>query len=936
MTEIRVQMASRFIERQFSGAVGKNLLKTLTEPITNSDDSYRKSVESGQCNGDKVLPVTVFIDKKKRLVRITDQAQGMTAADLEDKFKEYGAAKSGAYEGYSSRGIFGQGISDVLFYHRQGKIKSIKGNEASICDFYKKGGKHFINIEKQEEAATRLAKKWGINGEHGTVVEFVLDNTSIHDYDNMIKKLSVFYMLRLINSNNKRSVQLVYKDSYRTLKSVIKYHFPKGDLIENKEFTMQFEDYDPVKIDVQLYKSATPLQSVGDERENGLLVHDNKKAVYAQTFFGWDSLPGADKFFGFMKLTGAREIILEKINNKKHPEAILSDSRDGFNLQGDFYKKLALEVKDWLYPILNEERRRRTNEGISETTIENHRKAFEELNKLYAQLTGEDTSGLIRTKKKGRPVGGIAFARDNITITAGKRYGLQLLIDTRLIKPGSKIFLKSLGGKIGFSPTTIEVHDAPKENDDVLIKTILVTGARARTADTLEAKSGERSASVVVSIVSEEVVYPEKGIIFSPDYLRTTADRESALNLFVDLSVIKTDSKISVSSSCNSIILKHKWVIVPSHMHSTSQVAKIEIPFVGNKNDESGIVEANIGGYSAQCRIDIRDRIKPPPTGPTGKFKDWDFDDGVPKSLQTTYDSMSGSPTQGFILINPNHPINKYYFGDNPQKRDIEKSREAQLYLAELILNEALGAMIQEAYQKGIIPQNYGPATDIPMYIAQKKFEVGPVIYDRFVIEEPLALEIRREKILKGIKQGELLSDRDLVEGMEKREKQMVEMRFGLNDQRPHTLEELAQKFELTRERIRQIINKALAKKYGQYSYSDEEASYSDKEAKDYIAEQEMKMSLMVEKIINVVANFYNFDSEAIKRKTRKAEVVKARQIAIYLIRDMVRLSFPSLGRLFKLDHTTTLYAFEKISDGIIKDKVLEGQIDSIRTMIVK
>ncbi len=929
MNEIAVQIAPRFIKRQFSDAVGKSLLKTLTEPITNSDDSYRKIVESGGNNGGGSFPITIFVDKTKRLVRVIDQAQGMTAAELEDKFKEYGAAKSAAYEGYSSRGIFGQGISDVLFYHQDGKIKSIKDGEASTCYFYEKGRRHFIKIEKHKESAEKLAKEWGINKDHGTVVEFVLDSTTIHDYDNLIKKLSVFYMLRLINSNDTRSVQLIYKDRRGTKKSVIKYQFPKGELVEHKEFTLQFEDYDPVKIDVELYKSPVSLQTVGDERANGLLVYDDKQAVYDQTFFGLDDLPGADKFFGTMKLTGAREIILKKINDPKHPEAILTDSRDGFNKQKDFYKKLALEVKDWLYPILSEERRRKTNEGVSESTIENHRKALDELNKLYAQLTGEDINGVIRTKKKARPVGGIEFARGNITITAGKRYGLQLIIDTRVIKLGSQILLKSSHNKIGFSPTKIKVNEAPEGSDDILIKTIVVTGERARTADTLEAKSGDRSASVVVSIVSEEVVYPEKGVVFSPDYVRTTANRESVLNLYIDLNVIKTGSKIAFSSSNKSIVLKHKQIAVPRRMRTTKQVAKIEVPFVGEKNDESGIVEANFKDYSAQCRIDIKERITPPPTGPTGKFKDWDFDDSVPKHLQTTYDPIQGSPTQGFILINSAHPINRYYFGDNPQKRDVEESHEAQLYLAELILSESLRAMIQEAYEKGVIPQIYGPATDIPEYIAQKKFELGPLIYSYFV-KEPSTWETRREKQLDELKQGHTLSDRDLIEGMKDRDREMVEMRFGLNDKRPHTLEEIAQKFEITRERVRQILNKALAEKYGRYSYPEEV------EVKDYIAEQEQRIDSTIDKVISVVAKFYSLKPADMKRRTRKAEIARPRQVAIYLLRDIVGLSFSSIGRIFRLDHTTTLYAFEKITDAVTKDEILKGQVSSLRQAIGK
>jgi len=369
MTEIAVQFAPRYIKRKQSDAVGKNLLKTLTEPITNSDDSYREIVKSEPGSENAVFPITIFIDRKKRLIRLIDNAQGMNSNELELTFKEYGAAKSSAYRGGSSRGIFGQGITDVLFYHHDGKIKSVKDGEASICSFYWKKDKQYISVEKQKKPTAQISKEWGINNGRGTVVEFVVDNTTtVHDYDKLVTKLSVFYMLRLINVNDKRAIKLIYKDTGGKKESIIKYQFPKGDFVEHKEFILEFENYDPVKIDVNLYKSNTPLQTVGDERDNGLLVSDNKEAVYDQTFFGFDDLPGADKFFGFMRLTGAREIILAKINDRKHPEAILSDSRDGFNKQHDFYKQLALKVKDWLYPILNEERRKRTNEGVSEST----------------------------------------------------------------------------------------------------------------------------------------------------------------------------------------------------------------------------------------------------------------------------------------------------------------------------------------------------------------------------------------------------------------------------------------------------------------------------------------------------------------------------------------------------------------------------------------
>jgi RNA polymerase primary sigma factor len=59
-----------------------------------------------------------------------------------------------------------------------------------------------------------------------------------------------------------------------------------------------------------------------------------------------------------------------------------------------------------------------------------------------------------------------------------------------------------------------------------------------------------------------------------------------------------------------------------------------------------------------------------------------------------------------------------------------------------------------------------------------------------------------------------LLKDyvKDIIKDLSPREKKILEMRFGLVDGVSHTLEEVGQEFEVTRERIRQIEAKALEK----------------------------------------------------------------------------------------------------------------------------
>ncbi len=53
---------------------------------------------------------------------------------------------------------------------------------------------------------------------------------------------------------------------------------------------------------------------------------------------------------------------------------------------------------------------------------------------------------------------------------------------------------------------------------------------------------------------------------------------------------------------------------------------------------------------------------------------------------------------------------------------------------------------------------------------------------------------------------------RGILGDLSSRERSVLEMRFGLNSGRPHTLEEVGQAFDVTRERIRQIESKALRK----------------------------------------------------------------------------------------------------------------------------
>ena len=93
--------------------------------------------------------------------------------------------------------------------------------------------------------------------------------------------------------------------------------------------------------------------------------------------------------------------------------------------------------------------------------------------------------------------------------------------------------------------------------------------------------------------------------------------------------------------------------------------------------------------------------------------------------------------------------------------------------------------------------------------------------------------------------------------------------------------------------------------------------------------------NLTLDKIIEVTANHFSMESADIKGQTRAKEFSYARQIAIYLARNLTNSSFPSIGKAFGgRKHTTILYAYEKMKEEIQTNKVLSEIINQISTKI--
>ncbi len=84
--------------------------------------------------------------------------------------------------------------------------------------------------------------------------------------------------------------------------------------------------------------------------------------------------------------------------------------------------------------------------------------------------------------------------------------------------------------------------------------------------------------------------------------------------------------------------------------------------------------------------------------------------------------------------------------------------------------------------------------------------------------------------------------------------------------------------------------------------------------------------------IISAVAQYYDLGDGGLFERSRRREVVRPRQIAMYLLREDFHGSYPFIGqKLGGRDHTTALHAYEKISNELKKDSKLVEEIKQIR-----
>jgi chromosomal replication initiator protein len=83
--------------------------------------------------------------------------------------------------------------------------------------------------------------------------------------------------------------------------------------------------------------------------------------------------------------------------------------------------------------------------------------------------------------------------------------------------------------------------------------------------------------------------------------------------------------------------------------------------------------------------------------------------------------------------------------------------------------------------------------------------------------------------------------------------------------------------------------------------------------------------------ILDIVSNYYNINTTDLLSKKRQKKYVFARQISMYIIKDLYDLTFKRIGQIFNgRDHSTVIYGIEQISNYIQTDDSVKKDVDKL------
>lgn len=98
----------------------------------------------------------------------------------------------------------------------------------------------------------------------------------------------------------------------------------------------------------------------------------------------------------------------------------------------------------------------------------------------------------------------------------------------------------------------------------------------------------------------------------------------------------------------------------------------------------------------------------------------------------------------------------------------------------------------------------------------------------------------------------------------------------------------------------------------------------------------ETKNEITIDRVQQVVCDYFNISRDEMLSRTRKRNIVQARQIAMYMSRNLINCSLSAIGaEIGGKDHATVLHAYTTVSDLLATDKVFKQYVSDIEKVLV-
>jgi len=695
MSTYEVMDANRKIKRDIQKVFGDDFLKIITEILLNSDDSYnrmrgKKRKTFGQ--------IQVKLNRRTRVLRFLDHAEGMSLEEMRDIFRLYGGDYSKAINHDQVRGLFGQGASDVLFlsaFHQfPSYIISIKDSKASKCSFIFDDKKHIymqelLNLDK-------VRKETGI-GANGTLVVFGLpESVKIPRSKDIKEKIEAFYMLRSMLTNPSREVSFFDGELKHRLNASSFLFTQEPLLLRKKKISFSFDE--------EVVTGYLTIHQVDVDDPRMILIKDEHGVIYEESLFGLEKVHGAKKLAGYFLLEGVSNI-LRRYLNKEKPEEILRDSRDGFDRRHRFTISMVKEVSQELMRLI-ESTSGKEKEGFS---LKQNPYMVEALKSANRYFDGLSLSPIYEISDQMLSEDRLKFAREQISITKGKRYGLHLYVNPLYINEEETITLKMDDNPyVSLSKKQVSLQELNQSDHGLLIKHVVIKANKlTKEPITLRAKMGEEESTVLIRVVDLDVFYPENGLSFSQKKKSIQTKSKATMSIYFDTSVIPLKSSVLITMHYESMLFPESLEIYTTKNHLiTDTIGRIKFPIHTHDYEEKIALSASSYDIITKATCVVKKDSEEDALEGLIKHIELVFEDGY---FQTKMDTDGQT-----LLINGQHPINQRNLVDLDHKdpKNPIFNEEELSYLYELIALESSKHYVMQKHENDVEVNSIGHLLD--------------------------------------------------------------------------------------------------------------------------------------------------------------------------------------------------------------------------------